>query len=140
MAKINEIPGAPQEWLARAKGNLALAGVEKPDGVFWEDLCFNAQQAAEKAVKAVFQQRGILFRYIHDLEELITNLANHGVEIPEYVKDAAKLTQYALETRYPGHSELTSAEEHRQALQIAERVVAWAEAIIAQSPPSPTTP
>jgi len=140
MPSSKMIPGTPQEWLARAKGNLTLAKLEKPEGAFWEDLCFNAQQAAEKAVKAVFQHKGILFRYIHDLEELITDLERHGVEIPDKVKEAAKLTQYALELRYPGHSEQGTEEEYRQALKIAERVYAWAEAIIAQSHPSPTTP
>jgi len=47
-------PSDPQEWLIRAKGNLNLA--EKGGrlkGVLLEDLCFNAQQAAEKALKGV---------------------------------------------------------------------------------------
>jgi HEPN domain-containing protein len=41
-------PGTPQEWLARAKSNLAMARREKTGEVFWEALCFEAQQAAEK--------------------------------------------------------------------------------------------
>ncbi len=44
-----------QDWLARAKGDLALALAPLPEGAFYEDLCFHAQQAAEKAVKAVYQ-------------------------------------------------------------------------------------
>jgi len=51
----SSIPGSPEEWLMRAKSNLALARADKPEGVFWEDMCYNAQQAAEKAVKAVLQ-------------------------------------------------------------------------------------
>lgn len=39
-------------WLARAKGDLALASAPLPPGAFYEDLCFHAQQAAEKAIKA----------------------------------------------------------------------------------------
>lgn len=138
MSSNKTIPGTPREWLARAKSNLALAKLEKPEEAFWEDLCFNAQQAAEKAVKAVLQHKGILFRYIHDLEELITNLKDHGVEVPDYINEAAKLTQYALELRYPGHSEQGTEEEYQQALKIAERVYAWAETIIAQPHSSPT--
>jgi HEPN domain-containing protein len=45
--------GTAQEWLKRAKGNLALAKQPKPREAFWDDLCFDAQQAAEKSIKAV---------------------------------------------------------------------------------------
>ena len=47
--------GSPQDWLRRAKGNLARAKQPKPKEAFWEDFCFDAQQAAEKAVKAVLR-------------------------------------------------------------------------------------
>jgi len=49
-----EDPADPQAWLLRAKSNFNLA--EKGGrlkGVLFEDLCFNAQQAAEKALKSV---------------------------------------------------------------------------------------
>lgn len=55
--------GSAIDWLARAKGDLALAGGELPDGAFLEDLCFHAQQAAEKALKAVHVHHSIKFRY-----------------------------------------------------------------------------
>jgi hypothetical protein len=38
--------------------------------VFLEDLCFDAQQSAEKAVKAVFICRGKHFPYTHELKKL----------------------------------------------------------------------
>jgi HEPN domain-containing protein len=41
---------------------LALAAVSVPPGAVYEDLCFHAQQAAEKALKAVYVQRGWRFR------------------------------------------------------------------------------
>ena len=40
-------PDDPREWLNRAKSNLAMAMNRTPD-VYLEDLCFEAQQAAEK--------------------------------------------------------------------------------------------
>jgi HEPN domain-containing protein len=73
------IPGSPQEWPARARGGLALARAPLPEGGFYEDLCFHAQQAAEKALKALYLSRGWAFRYVHDLEELITGLRQHGL-------------------------------------------------------------
>lgn len=122
------IPGTSTEWLERAHSNLALAKVEKPDKTFWEDLCFNAQQAAEKALKAVLQDKKIVFRYIHDLDELLKKLRENGIEITDEIKPAILLTHYASTTRYPGHFEPATEEDYRKALSIAERVVAWAEA------------
>ena len=42
----------PREWLRRARSNLERAAVRTPHSCL-EDLCFNAQQAAEKALKGV---------------------------------------------------------------------------------------
>jgi HEPN domain-containing protein len=53
MTGENRIPDDPREWLARAKSSLCLAGMDV-DGVLYEDLCYQAQQAAEKGIKAVF--------------------------------------------------------------------------------------
>ena len=124
------IPGTPEEWLARAKSNLALAQQPKPEEAFWEDLCYNAQQAAEKALKAVLQHNGIIFRYVHDLDELITALENSQVSVPDAIKGAVDLTQYAVETRYPGFYETITEEEYQQAIELATRVVDWAEETI----------
>jgi HEPN domain-containing protein len=125
------IPGSPEEWLLRAKSNLVLARAEKPQEVFWEDMCYNAQQAAEKAIKAVLQYHQIAFRYIHDLDELIKYFDKNDVEFPDDLRQVADLTQYAIETRYPGHFDDLTEEVYQQALEIAERTVAWAESVIA---------
>ena len=64
----------PREWLNRAQSNLARARDPLP-GTYLEDFCFDAQQAAEKAIKAVFIAHGLTFPYIHDLGRLLTLLA-----------------------------------------------------------------
>lgn len=83
-------PGAPQEWLKRAKSNLTLASQPKLEQVYWEDLCFEAQQAAEKAIKAVLVFKGIKLRFVHDIAELLTLLEQNSVPIPETVRGAAE--------------------------------------------------
>lgn len=75
-------PGTPQDWLARARSDLAIARLPLPAGACYEDLCFHAQQAAEKALKAVYQYHGWTFRYTHDLEELVTGLERQGLVVP----------------------------------------------------------
>ena len=126
MLQANRRPGTPEDWIVRASGDLALAKAPLPDGAFYEDLCFHAQQAAEKAIKAVYVRYGLKFRYIHDLDELLAGLERKGVPIPQEVNDVCILTNYAWEARYPGVSEPVTTEEHKEAVAMAEKVVKWA--------------
>jgi len=119
--------GTPHEWLNRARSNLAMARQPKTDEIYWEDLCFETQQAAEKALKAVLLSRKIKFRFVHDLAELLTTLEQNGVTLPDTVKNAAILTDYSVEARYPGPFEPITEEEFLESLLIAEDVVVWAE-------------
>src|SRR5260370_30093426 len=119
-------PDDPREWISRAKSNLTLAQTVVPH-VDLEDLCFDAQQAAEKGVKAVFIHRGETFPYSHDLDRLLRLLERNGLRIPKYVKTAQDLTQYAHETRYPGMADAVTTREYRRAVRIAAAVLRWAE-------------
>lgn len=120
-------PASPQEWINRARSNLAIARQPKHPDVYWEDLCFESQQAAEKALKAVLLAKGIRFRFVHDLSEHLTLLEQAGIELPEEVRSAAILTDYSVEARYPGPYEPVTETEFRESLAIAEAVVDWAE-------------
>ncbi|MFQ5839322.1 MAG: HEPN domain-containing protein [Candidatus Methylomirabilales bacterium] len=128
MPPDRQIPGSPEDWLRRARSDLALAKVPLPEGALWEDLCFHAQQAAEKAIKAVYRASKREFRYTHDLSELLNGLRTAGIEVPEEMQDAVELTGFAWEARYPGTGEHASEEEYRRAVALAERVVRWAGA------------
>jgi len=66
--------GSPEDWLKRARSNLARAKLPKLDEALWEDYCFDAQQAAEKALKAMLLFNNIPFRFVHDIAELLTLL------------------------------------------------------------------
>ncbi|MBX5491740.1 MAG: HEPN domain-containing protein [Chloroflexi bacterium] len=122
--------GVAEVWLARARGDLALASVPLPPGGFYEDLCYHAQQAAEKALKALYIRRGWPFRRVHDLGELLYGLRVHGLPIPDSVEEAVILTSYAVEARYPGLAEPVSAEEYEEAVRLAAQVVEWAAGVL----------
>ena len=126
----NPPPGSAREWVARANGKLALASQALPPGAYWEDLCFMAHQAAELAIKAVYQHNGWEFPLIHDLAALLDGLVDRGLKIPPDVQEADELTVFAVQTRYPGVTGPVSQEEHKRALGIARQVVAWAEKIV----------
>ena len=132
MPRVEDIPGSPSEWLARAKADLALARIPLPDGAVYEDLCRHAQQAAEKAIKAVYLRHGWAFRYVHNLEELITGLRELGLHVPEDVGRSADLTAYAHRTRYPRVGEPVTKAEHRTAVELAAAVVVWVESELAE--------
>ncbi|MDO8872416.1 MAG: HEPN domain-containing protein [Methanoregula sp.] len=119
-------PDNPVEWLNRAKSSLALAKQCSRE-IYSEDLCFQAQQAAEKAIKAVYISKKVAFPYIHDISQLLATLEKEGVIIPNDIKTASTLTLYAAQTRYPGLEGPVSDDEYHKALVLAERVVVWAE-------------
>jgi len=129
-------PTDPREWLNRSRSSLQHARSLGP-GVYLEDLCFDAQQAAEKAIKALFVHRQTRFPYIHNLENLLALLSEEGLSIPDQVWEAKKLTPYAFEARYPAVAREVTEAQHAEALRIAEAVVCWAESIILGKCPEP---
>ena len=118
-------PDDPLEWLKRARSSL-LHSQNVIEGVYLDDLCFDAQQAAEKAIKAVLIHQKIRFPFIHDLAELLSLAEQSGVMLPEDVKQGIRLTRYAV-ARYPGVLETVTQDEYREAIRLAEIVVRWAE-------------
>ena len=123
-------PDNPRNWLARARSNLLLAESGRQDGVFLEDLCFEAQQAAEKALKAVCVFYKVEFPKTHSLITLAGLLEQAGVQLPPEVRDADPLTSYAVQARYPDWDEAVTDLEYQRALTVAGQVVIWAEKII----------
>jgi HEPN domain-containing protein len=121
-------PDDPREWINRARSNLVRAQAMLP-GVYLqvEDLCFDAQPAAEKAIKAVLIARGVDFPLVHDLARLLTLLGQSGETIPQAIADATDLTRFAVATRYPSVAEPVTTEEHQRAVAIAAAVVRWAD-------------
>ncbi len=109
-------PDDPREWLNRARSNLAYAKTQTQD-VYYEELCFQAQQAAEKALKAVCLKHGIQFPRTHNLIDLIRLLDSNGVSVPAQVREAGQLTDFAVEARYPGLAEPVTEEEYVEAIR-----------------------
>ena len=117
--------------MSHADSDLRLARMAAGDeSIRREQVCFHAQQAAEKAIKAVLLSRGIEFPLTHDLEELLEIAEDGGLALPDQVREAGLLTPYAVETRYPGHWAEIAGAEQEKALRVAESTVAWANRTI----------
>jgi HEPN domain-containing protein len=119
-------PDNPAEWLDRARSSLALSSAKTP-GVLYEDLCFQARQAAEKSIKAVYVSRKIPYPYSHDINALLPGREQSGVPVPETLWSAVTLTSYASDTRYPGFGTPVTKEEYLQAVAFAQDMFRWAE-------------
>jgi HEPN domain-containing protein len=121
-------PGEPGDRLRHAWSDLELARTRRNSKILLEDLCFHAQQTAEKALKAVLVFHSVPFPKTHNIRTLM-DLLPEGLNLPEEAKEAASLTDYAVLTRYPGALEPVTEEEYIEAVRIAEAVVHWAEKI-----------
>ena len=118
------------EWMRRARSNLVRAKQPKPEEAFWEDFCFDAQQAAEKAVKAILVFHGVDFPRTHRISELLALLNQAGHVIPASLWEADRLSDYAIVTRYPGSRYPVDQPEHGQAVELSEQVLRWAERML----------
>jgi HEPN domain-containing protein len=116
-------------WLRHAHGDLALARARLGPEVVNELLCFHAQQAAEKAIKAVLIAHDIEPPRTHSITALV-DLLPSSVSRPDSLMAARALTSFAAVTRYPGQAGPVSDEDQREAVRLAEAVVGWAEGVI----------
>lgn len=89
---------------------------------------FHAQQAVEKALKAVLSSAGIAFRRTHDIAELLDLLTDSGLPPPPEAETLDELNPYAVEARY-GLVELFGLDREKTRLTIGY-VLAWVEAHI----------
>ncbi len=129
MPHEGHFPGSPADWLRYAFSDLELARARRPSKVLFEGLCFHAQQAAEKALKAILIAQSVPPPKTHNIRTLL-DLLPQEVIVPEEIEDAASLTDYAVTSRYPGDFESVDEEEYKEAVRLAETVVLWAERII----------
>ena len=117
------------EWMKFARSNLALAEAKRPEGVLWDTLAFHAQQAAEKAFKAVLSRRGLDFPLTHNLA-VLRDLLPSDIDLPRKVAEATALSVYVVASRYPQDMDGVNEGEYREALDQAAAVVKWAASIV----------
>ncbi|GAB4495036.1 MAG: HEPN domain-containing protein [Anaerolineales bacterium] len=63
-------------------------------------ICFHAQQAIEKLLKAILFLHQIEFRRTHNLNDLSALLIQNGIQVPVFDTDLLMLTPFAVTFRY----------------------------------------
>jgi HEPN domain-containing protein len=85
-----------RDWLSQAENDVAFARHGLAQG-FYAQVCFLAQQAAEKALKSMAYRRGALAIKSHSLVALCKALQING----PLIEAARVLDKYYLTARYP---------------------------------------
>ena len=87
-------------WLDQARADLAAAGDSAATG-HHEWACFQAQQAGEKALKALLYARGRTSIVTHSLRRLVREGVEADASLAALDDDARWLDQHYIPTRYP---------------------------------------
>lgn len=99
------MPLHPQEdaarWISFASEDLRMAELAFDENLF-NQVCFHAQQCAEKSLKAVFASLGDLTPRTHALVDLLERLPDSARSAFSSVSDQLRqLDQFYVPTRYP---------------------------------------
>lgn len=89
-----------ERWLTQARSDLDFARLGLREG-FFAQACFQCQQAAEKALKAIHYLGGARFVPGHSLVELLAPILDRHPGLAALVPGARHLDQLYIPTRYP---------------------------------------
>ncbi|MBI5658613.1 MAG: HEPN domain-containing protein [Nitrosomonadales bacterium] len=118
-----------QKLLRMAKADRDVFSYLKPAAHLRDAIVlFHAQQAIEKAIKAVLSARGIPFGRTHNLLALAALLAESGIVTPETPDEVAVLNPYAVLFRYD--DEDIALVTRGEADRMVEVILVWADEFI----------
>lgn len=89
-------------WVVKAERDLLnIANNVAADETPWDTVCFHAQQAAGRLLKALLTDRGSVPPYTHDLVALLALCTEHEPGLADLETDCRSLTVFAVSSRYP---------------------------------------
>jgi len=118
-----------KNWLEIAKKDLEADHQLLSKDEFSAQVCFFAQQAAEKAIKGFLVWQQLRFKKEHDIRYLGNIALQKDNSLQSVIDEAATLSPFAVTFRYPGESVDPSVEDAKEALAIARKVL---DAVIAR--------
>jgi HEPN domain-containing protein len=119
-----------QVWLQYARENLQVAEMTLEAGLL--NPCLqNAQQAIEKALKAILVSRGVPIRRTHSIRDLRHDLQGLGCQTGLTEEDCELLESIYVSSKYPLDSVLPDSPPDvaisRRCLMLARQVLVLAE-------------
>jgi len=112
-----------KRWLVYAREDMQTAQVilEHPT-IAYRHVCGLSQQAAEKALKATLIFLRVEFLRTHDLDVLL-KLIPSDWSVRQLIPDLATLTEWAVESRYPGDWPEANQADAEYALNQASQIL-----------------
>ncbi|PYT07523.1 MAG: DNA-binding protein [Acidobacteria bacterium] len=136
--------GRSGDWMRQAEADLDLSRSAMEDE-HYEWACFAAQQAAEKAAKAVHFHFG-QEAWGHSVTELLDALRDRGVDVENALLDRGRaLDKLYIPSRYPNGlpsgapADYFTRAEAEEAIRHGEAVLAFCRRILSR-PPGPGLP
>lgn len=111
MRGIKRLSKITTEWLNKAVEDIKAAEILLAEDGPTTSICFHAQQAAEKSLKAYLVFMGSDIVKIHDLVRLVNEIVDTDKSFNALVDSAAKLNPYYIESRYPTGIPFTPSEK-----------------------------
>jgi HEPN domain-containing protein len=121
------MPARHRDWLQQARNDLELARTAA-QAEHHEWAAFAAQQAAEKAIKALLMFLGAV-AWGHDVTHLLNALPAERRPPEDLVDRARNLDRHYLPARYPNGFDAGTPRDH-YSRKIAHEAIADAEAIV----------
>ena len=108
-------------WVRKAEDDLAGARrLEHGKPPLHDLACYHCQQSAEKYLKALLQEWGLVPPRTHNLDDLLILLLPRDAVLRSLNRRTHSLTRYAVAIRYPGKR--ATRREAQAALRHAEAV------------------
>jgi HEPN domain-containing protein len=121
-----------RQWAQKAEEDLAaVAALLSHEHPLLSPVCFHAQQAAEKYLKAFLTFNEIAFPKTHSIAALLDLVSQTAPQLAADLEDAIELTPYGVEVRYPGDIPELSLAEAKEAVALAKKV---RDAVMAKLP------
>ena len=109
------------EWIEKAEEDYDMAQLARQASrPFHNSICFHAQQCIEKYLKAWLQEADIPVPRTHNLRELLALILPTLPAWAQWQPDVKKITEYAVDSRYPGES--VTGEDTQHAMHVCDVV------------------
>src|SRR5659263_63383 len=136
---INKFMRRHEDWLKQADSDLCAAE-DSASSNHYEWACFQAQQAAEKALKALIISKGSESR-IHSIKFLLSNLPEN-ISVSDQIRNAAReLDKHYIQTRYPDSfstgipKDFFTQDDAQRAISDAKKIIEFVLSLIHISEP-----
>jgi len=119
-----------QNWLFRANEDISvihsLTGIDSE--FYTSTICFHAQQAVEKFLKAFLIYHDVDFPKTHDLDFLLAKCQH--IDKSSFEIDLKSLTDFGVTIRYPDDFYIPGVKETEEYVKIAEEIRSIIERMI----------